>query len=127
MTQAELLDVFALTGELLTREESDPTVTELCNVAGRMAFELLRVSEAPATALNEPVVPPLREKGLSAADASSSTDQSPAVSVELSTISSTPSTPSTSRPKRKRDWAAIKRRQRAKQRASPTVEPEPRP
>jgi hypothetical protein len=127
MTQAELLDVFALTGELLQRPERDPTVVALCTVAGRMAFELLRVSEAPAIALNEPAALPPREKGLSAADASSSTDQSTAASVELSTISSTPSTPSTSRPKRKRDWAAIKRRQRAKQRVAQVVESEARP
>ena len=124
MKQAELLDVFALTGELLTRGESDPTVVALCNVAGRMAFELLRVAGAPGTALNEPAAPLPREKGLSAADASSSTDQS---TDELSTSMSTSSTPSTSHLKRKRDWAAIKRRQRAKQRAAQAVEPGARP
>jgi len=127
MTRSELIETFAVTGKLLTRGESDPTVVALCNVAGRMAFELLRVAGAPGTALNEPATLLSREKELSAADASSSTDQSIAASVELSTISSTPSTPSTSRPKRKRDWAAIKRRQRARLRAAQMVEPEARP
>jgi hypothetical protein len=124
MTKDELIGVFQLMGEVLTRGESDPTVTELCNIAGCMAFELLRVSEAPATALNEQAALPPREKGLSAADASSSTDQS---TDELSTSMSTSSTPSTSHLKRKRDWAAIKRRQRAKQRAAQAVEPGARP
>ena len=126
MTKDELIGVFQLTGEVLQRPEPDPTVIELCNVAGRMAFELLWVSEAPATALNEPVVPPLREKGLSAADASSSTDQSIGASTDMSTIEMSTAV-STSRPKRKRNWAELKRRQRAKQRAARAAEPEARP
>jgi hypothetical protein len=40
MTRAELLGVFALTGELLQRPERDPIVLELCEVAGTLALEL---------------------------------------------------------------------------------------
>jgi hypothetical protein len=126
MTKDELIGVFQLTGEVLQRPEPDPTVIELCNVAGRMAFELLWVSEAPAIALNEPAAPLPREKGLSAADASSSTDQSIGASTDMSTIEMSTAV-STSRPKRKRNWAELKRRQRAKQRAARAAEPEARP
>jgi hypothetical protein len=118
MTQAELLDVFALTGELLQHPERDPIMIELCNVAGRMAFELLHAEQpvASTTVVSEPTAQ------------SVSTHDADVPQVDNTSTSPTASaSTSAAQPKRKRDWAAIKRRQRAKQRAAQMVEPEARP
>jgi hypothetical protein len=114
MTRAELIETFALTGELLTRGETDPTVVELCNVAGRMAFELLRAEQRVASTIevSEPTQPV--HEVLSAAETVGDQPMDVSVSSEQASTCAEPIT--STMPKPGKDWAGIKRRWRAKQR-----------